>query len=82
MYAEPNYPSQDLMKSIFPPLVPLVTFFLELVALAALLGSKVCLGLNEVWLALFRGSRTGETPSLSGDNQGSGTHRNAQYGQY
>jgi len=80
-YIESNGPLQDLMDSLFPPLSPFVAFFLQLIAIATLLGSKIFFRLNVIWLALFRISDVGGTPERPGDNQGNEARRNTQYGQ-
>ncbi|KAL4063765.1 hypothetical protein J3A83DRAFT_4192379 [Scleroderma citrinum] len=66
---EDFYHLDDLMNCIVPPLAPLVMFFLELMAFAALLGSRFYLGLNAIWVALFKISDIG-TPKMHQDNEG------------
>lgn len=71
----------DLMNCLFPPLSPVVAFFLQLIAIAALLSSKIYSRLNAIWLALFRISDVGASPGRPGDNHVNEARRNTQYGQ-
>ncbi|KAG6332718.1 hypothetical protein ID866_6372 [Astraeus odoratus] len=43
----------DLMKYCFPPLAPLVTLLLQVIAFAALLGSNIYVRFSVIYLAIF-----------------------------